>query len=197
MEIPDLANIAKQYNQDLFYCGVGWLDSAVNLHRKFKEFGNPEFILHLGTAGVLHAKKNLLDTFITASYCQPPVKLEEFPAMVELTWQTQIPQFIEKNKIDRSWLYSTPGISISDNSFDLQNSVVGQKIEGPFCENMEAASLSYFCYSLKIPLVSVISITNFVGRQGRVQWKANFQKAGQLLAQKLIEILEKKLSSKS
>lgn len=161
------------------FCGIGLLESfyifGEMLHKAAQM---PDGIILAGTAGSPNPE-HLFKMNLSNHFLMPAFVSEEIPEFLSSQWQTEkfLPEFVPGDFLSLP-VYSTFGISRQSHA----------NMEGAW-ENMEALSLSYFCFKKKIPFTALLCCSNQIGPGGRLQWKNNFTRAGELLANALSSLL--------
>jgi len=163
----------RQISLEFHTCGVGLFESSYGFSNLLHSNARPDAVLLAGTAGSRDSghifKISLSNFFINTRF-----SFEEIPEFIPESWTTlpidglqSIPHMLNVP------VYSSFGIS---KSFDHFSNTMNNA-----WENMEALSLSYICYKMKIPFAALLCCTNQICPEGRNQWKQNYKKAGEIL----------------
>lgn len=192
MEIPDyenFINFCKNNNLAHTIIGVGANACICNFPAWLQKNPKPDWVLLLGTAGVLGKGNALLKIYKVNSFCLPPYRFEQYPEIIEKTWTTAIPEILSNALMNSGTAFSGSGISVSMRHLKKTLLINPKKgnLEQSFAilENMEVGPISYICYKEKIPFAAVLCSTNIIGRDGRDQWKKNYREAGRKLSETL------------
>lgn len=159
-------------------CGIGLFESFYNFSSllnaaSLKSGEEPDGVLLAGTAGSPYAE-DIFRISLSNHFLNPQFAGEDLPEFLPIDYKTRSLDFQRiPGELLAMPVYSTFGVSRTRDNF--------KKGMPPAWENMEALSLSYICHKRKIPFMALLCCTNQICSQARMQWKENFQQAGEKL----------------
>ncbi|MBX3720229.1 MAG: hypothetical protein KF713_00175 [Turneriella sp.] len=161
--------------------GIGQFAALAELARLMAS-EKPAGVLLAGTCGSPH-KEDIFKLFQCQHFVLPFVEHEELPEFLPRAARTEAAA--EFAGLPGATLLQNHGISIEAAKFSRNQGYIPPDFPRPVVENMEAASLALYCHEKGVPFTAVVCVTNQIGPGGRAEWKENFKRAGEILAQKI------------
>lgn len=172
-EIPDLRDLQTGGFQ-IQELGVGQFKSLATFSAlATKE--KPTRVLLAGSCGSQN-RDDLLKIFSCNHFAYPSIAGEELPEFMPRSCATT-PAVAAQN-FAAATVLQNHGISLSAEKFAGNTGYTPPEYPRPFVENMEAASLAFFCHDHGIAFSALLCVTNTIGPEGRGEWRSNFREAG-------------------
>ena len=194
----------------VFSIGVGGTTAVLTLAKRCFEFGFPEEIVLIGSAGIY---PNSTDV---PSLQRPLIAGPQYFTQIDLAVQlgrASIPDIMCNSITVRPGIFSSQMIRNVSGRKDCVFLLETTTYAGPVCnstnsitgdsipvdlnvprfqnrlvmENLEAYAVAAFCEKFSIPMGCFLAITNTVGPQGSTEWKRNHVELGIFLQQLIID----------
>lgn len=152
-------------------CGVGHHQPLYNLEQNFLQFGKPQGLLLLGTAGSFSIPA-IGELFVARNFSLPPFLYEQYPDLIKQDFSFELLSQLQNKNYNEFSVFSSLGISISKDRFFVKDGLV---------ENMEGYAVAFWAWQKKIPFNALLCTSNYIGKKGREQFRSNYQKCSQKL----------------
>ena len=179
-EIPDFHRLARG-GFKTYALGIGQFDSLAAL-ATLTASQRPDGIVLAGTCGSTE-KENIFRLFQCQHFAAPKISDEELPEFLLHAVETK--EAAAFAGLPRATVLQNHGLSLSHEKFARNTGYIPPGYPLPVLENMEATSLAFFCHKQAIPFSALLCVTNAIGPDGRREWKENFRRAGEILAETL------------
>lgn len=179
-EIPDFQGFSKG-GFTPHALGVGQFVSLAEFVR-LTASQKPAGVVLAGTCGSLD-KGDIFRLVQCQHFALPSIAHEELPEFLQRAVQTA--EVVRFTAHGNATVLQNHGLSLNAEKFIQNSGYIPPDYPRPFVENMEAASLAFYCARHEIPFTALLCVTNAIGPDGRREWKENFRKAGDLLAKSL------------
>ncbi len=146
----------------------------------------PARVLLAGSCGSLN-REDILKTFVCNHFAYPSITGEELPEFMHRYGATA--PAVDAGRYQTATVLQNHGLSLSAEKFGGNTGYIPPEYPRPIVENMEAASLAFFCRDQGIAFSALLCVTNAIGPQARSEWRANFREAGVRLKAALQELL--------
>jgi nucleoside phosphorylase len=170
--------------------GVGSIDAAINLQYIFFQYPQIEKVVFCGTAGAYLKNSNFKigtiyigkETFL----CDGAAEMKLSQYAFYMSQQGLKSDFNLKQNIEKAKVATTLTITKDDNLA----SIIARNTKADL-ENLELFGLAKVCVLHKKVWTAILGVTNYIGKEGHLQWKQNHKRLEKEFNKKILLLLNK------
>lgn len=189
----------KKFVFRIFIAGVGAPQTIYNLLSELI-VTKPLLVINAGICGAFNRKLKLTETVFITEDCFADIGAEDddtFLSVYDLNLDSVKTHPFKNGKLKISKypdlkafekLEKVKAITVNTTHGNERSIAMFQKKYQPDIESMEGAAVIYTCQRMKVPVIQIRSISNYVEKRNRANWK--IQEAVISLNQNLIKIVK-------